>query len=226
MPNSEVAAGAAGTKKDAGQAQGDVDAVEPKKEGSVDWAVLMAEEEEDSQDDESYERELAQEAAKAEEEMWAGPRAEAGTMEELEELMEAQGFRNEESETETEESEDEEEPLSLKLVAPPIEKVEPVNQLSKKELKKLEDDAFERELAEALVAAGAPPLPEATEPAANANADAGGESSSSKKKKKKKKRTLEPELRSRLDKNSRTEVVVVLTSLSSLSVWAQTTQAR
>eukprot|EP00037_Helgoeca_nana_P027789 m.321871 g.321871 ORF g.321871 m.321871 type:complete len:126 (-) comp27594_c3_seq11:6167-6544(-) len=47
-----------------------------------------------------------------------------------------------------------------------------------------------------------------------------------KKKKKKKKRTLEPELRSRLDKNSRTEVVVVLTSLSSLSVWAQTTQAR
>lgn len=78
------------------------------------------------------------------------------------------------------------------MVAPPIEKSEPVRQLSKKEQKRLEDEAFERELAEALEAAGAPPLADATADAGaptgdDNGGDGDGDGSSSSKKKKKKK---------------------------------------
>eukprot|EP00035_Acanthoeca_spectabilis_P020777 m.434572 g.434572 ORF g.434572 m.434572 type:complete len:286 (-) comp17734_c0_seq1:255-1112(-) len=185
MPAAEPAAAAGVSKPPPGLAiKEDV----PKK--TFDWSETMAES--DSEDDEeAYQKEIAEEKAKLEEALWSGPRVEAGTLEELEELMEQQGYKDEtDTEDESEQSEEDEESLSLKLVAPPVvEKAEPVKQLSKKEKKKLEDEAFERELAEALAAAGtAPPPAQPAPPAAAAAAQPEGEGSKKKKNKKKKKK--------------------------------------
>jgi hypothetical protein len=154
-------------------------------------------EEDEEEDSDSGDEEHIREAKRFadSDEMWSGPRAEAGTLEELEEMLGATGILDGSDEDESEESEDDNDnALSLKMVAPPVEESEPVKQLSKKEQKRLEDEAFERELAEALNAVGAPalaPAADASAASAASKEDKGGDggdtdSSSSKKKKKKK----------------------------------------
>jgi len=115
--------------------------------------------------------------------IWAGPHVSAATYEELEERLEQvrgeNGGDDEDSDSSSSSESEPEAEEDVGLVAPVIEKVEPpAPQLSKKELKRLEDEKFEAELAAMMgSAAPAPAKEEAKAPATadDATADDAGQ---------------------------------------------------
>lgn len=166
----------------------------------LSWADEAEESDSEATDEEEEARlEAEEQAAEAQriEDEWNGPRAEGATLEDLADALDAQALANGErdedgdSNSDSDEDDDEPEPEPSPIPARKVPELE--KQLSKKELKKLADAAFEAELLAAMGEVGeTAPAADKSEtkaeaPAAAAeNAAPAGESAAAKKKRKKK----------------------------------------